>query len=200
MPAGQVRISFPSKGTISEKGGLMKKLFIILMIAFALLVFFDACKKKGPETEPVQEQVEKVDEDVPKVDRPVLSEEEIFEKRSLEEANKAGYLKKVFFDFDKYDIKDSMKPVLHRNADWLLKHPRVEILLEGHCDERGTFEYNMALGEKRAESSLNYLISLGIKPERVKIISYGKTRPVVKGVDEESHYQNRRVEFVIIKK
>jgi len=178
----------------------MKRLFVILLIVVALLVFFDSCKKKGPETEPVQESVEKVDEDVPKVDRPVLTEEEIFQKRSLEEANKAGYLKKVFFEFDKYDIKDNMKPVLHRNADWLLKHSQVEILLEGHCDERGTFEYNMALGEKRAESSLNYLISLGIKPERVKIISYGKTRPEVKGVDEESHYQNRRVEFVIIKK
>lgn len=178
----------------------MKRLFIIIFIGFALLIFFDSCKKKGPETEPVQETVEKVDEDIPKVDRPVLTEEELFQKRSLEEANKAGYLKRIYFDFDKYDIKDNMKPVLHRNADWLLKHGNVEILMEGHCDERGTFEYNMALGEKRAESALNYLVSLGIKPDRVKIISYGKTKPVMKGMDEESHYQNRRVEFVIIKK
>jgi peptidoglycan-associated lipoprotein len=93
-----------------------------------------------------------------------------------------------------------MKPVLNRNADWLLKHPPVEILIEGHCDERGTFEYNMALGEKRAEAALNYLVSLGVKPERIKIISYGKNRPLVKGMDEESYYQNRRDEFVIIKK
>ena len=184
----------------SDKGGLMKRLFIIILVGFALLIFFDSCKKKGPETEPVQETVEKVDEDVPKVDRPVLTEEEIFHKRSLEEANKAGYLKMIHFDFDKYDIKSNMKPVLHQNADWLLKHGQVEILMEGHCDERGTFEYNMALGEKRAESALNYLVSLGIKPERVKIISYGKTKLMVKGMDEESHYQNRRAEFVIIKK
>jgi len=178
----------------------MKKIFVILLIGFALLLFFDSCKKKAPKTEPVKESVEKVDEEVPQIERPMLSEEELFEKRSLEEVNKAGYLKRIHFDFDKYDLKDNMKPVLNRNADWLLKHPPVEILIEGHCDERGTFEYNMALGEKRAEAALNYLVSLGVKPERIKIISYGKNRPLVKGMDEESYYQNRRDEFVIIKK
>ena len=178
----------------------MKKLLVTFLIILSMLVFFDSCKKKAPKTEPVKESVEKVGEEVPKIERPVLTEEELFEKRSLEEVNKVGYLKIIHFDFDKYYIKDNMKPVLHRNADWLLKHPNVKILIEGHCDERGTFEYNMALGEKRAESTLNYMISLGIKPERVKIISYGKNRPVVKGVDEETHYQNRRSEFIIIKK
>lgn len=178
----------------------MKKILVTFLVVVAMVVFFDSCKKKAPETEPVKETVEKVEEEAPKIEKPVLTEEELFEKRSLEEVNKAGYLKKIHFDFDKYYIKDNMKPTLHRNADWLLKHPEVEILIEGHCDERGTFEYNMALGEKRAEATLNYMISLGIKPERVKIISYGKTRPVVKGVDEETHYQNRRAEFVIIKK
>ena len=178
----------------------MKKILVTILIVLAMVVFFNSCKKKAPEIEPVKETVEKVEEEAPKIEKPVLSEEELFEKRSLEEVNRVGYLKKIHFDFDKYYIKDNMKPVLHRNADWLLKHTAVEILIEGHCDERGTFEYNMALGEKRAESTLNYMISLGIRPERIKIISYGKTRPVMKGVDEDTHYQNRRSEFVIIKK
>jgi len=180
----------------------MKRLLTVLLLGLSLVVFFDSCQKKAAKTEPVEggAAVEQVDEAPTRVEKPVLTEEELFEKRSLEEANKAGYLKKVHFDFDKYDIKESMKPILHRNADWLLKHGSVVILIEGHCDERGTFEYNMALGEKRAEAALNYLITLGVSPERVKIVSYGKTRPLVKGVDEETYYQNRRAEFVIVKK
>jgi peptidoglycan-associated lipoprotein len=180
----------------------MKRLFIIILIGFSLIVFFDSCKKKSVKTEPVKEptDIEKVGEETPQISRPVLTEEELLHKRSLEEVNKAGYLKKIHFDFDKYIIKDNMKPILHRNADWLLKHTSVQILIEGHCDERGTFEYNMALGEKRAEAARNYLVSLGISNNRIRIISYGKTRPSVRGVDEQSYYQNRRDEFIIIKK
>ena len=184
------------------KGGDMKRILIVLMVGLSLMVFFDACGKKTTKTEPVTEgpAVEQVDETAPRVDRPVLTEEELFEKRSLEDANKAGYLTRIYFDFDKYTVKESMKPILHRNADWLLKHGTVDILVEGHCDERGTFEYNMALGEKRAEATLNYIISLGVSPQRIKIVSYGKTRPLVKGVDDETYSQNRRSEFIIIKK
>ena len=180
----------------------MKRLLIVLMMGVLLMFLFDGCAKKSAKTEPVAEgpAVEQVEEAAPRVERPVLTEEELFAKRSLEEANKAGYLTKIHFDFDKYNIKENMKPILHRNADWLLKHGTVEILIEGHCDERGTFEYNMALGEKRAESTLNYLISLGIAPQRLKVVSYGKTRPLVKGVNDETYAQNRRAEFVIIKK
>lgn len=177
-----------------------KRLFVIL-ISFMLVVFFSTCKKKEVKTEPVKKPVvEKVEEVTPKVEKPVLTEEEIFQKKTLEEANKEGYLKMVHFDFDKYYIKDNMKPILHANAEWLLKHLGVEILVEGHCDERGTIEYNIALGEKRASAAKNYLISLGVPEARLKIISYGKSKPLVRGVDEETYYQNRRSEFTITKK
>jgi peptidoglycan-associated lipoprotein len=106
----------------------------------------------------------------------------------------------IHFDFDMYSIREDMKPVMQANADWLLKFPSVEVLVEGHCDERGTIEYNIALGEKRAEAARNYLVSLGLNAAKVKIISYGKSKPLVKGVDEATYFQNRRAEFVITKK
>ena len=93
-----------------------------------------------------------------------------------------------------------MKGILHNNADWLLKHSSVVITIAGHCDERGTVEYNMALGEKRADAAMKYLLNLGIPAERMKIVSYGKNNPLVNGIDEDTHFQNRRDEFIIIKK
>jgi peptidoglycan-associated lipoprotein len=129
-----------------------------------------------------------------------LTEEEIFQRQTLEELNKKGYLKRVHFDFDKYFIRDDMKPVLQSNAEWMLKHPSVVVSIGGHCDERGTEEYNMALGEKRALSAKQYLVSLGVPGDRLRTVSYGKTKPLVRGVDDESYYMNRRDEFIIIKK
>lgn len=179
----------------------MKRIFIVGLVVLSLVFFFGSCKKKV-KTEPVTapEKVEKVDESTPRIDKPVLSEEELFEKKTLEELNAEGNLRKIHFDFDKYNIKDEMKPILHRNADWLLKHGSVVITIEGHCDERGTIEYNMALGEKRAKTTRAYLESLGVSGIRMQVVSYGKSKPVVRGVDEQTHYQNRRSEFVIIKK
>lgn len=178
----------------------MKKLLVVLFIGVALLMSLESCKKEV-KTEPVVEKpVEKVEEVKPKVEKPVLTEEEIFQQKSLDEINQEGHLKKIHFDFDKHNIKDDMKPILHRNADWLLKHSSVEIVVEGHCDERGTEEYNIALGEKRAEAAKAYLVNLGVPASSVNIVSYGKSRPAVKGVDEDTYYQNRRAEFKITKK
>ncbi|MBN2347178.1 MAG: peptidoglycan-associated lipoprotein Pal [Candidatus Aminicenantes bacterium] len=178
----------------------MKK-WLLVMLAFSLILMLGACAKKAAKVEPVQEPVvEKVEEPVAKVEKPVLSEEEIFQQKSLEELNKDQILKRIHFDFDKYTIRDDMKSILQANADWLLKFPSVEILVEGHCDERGTIEYNIALGEKRAEAAKNYLVSLGMTASKIKIISYGKSKPLVQGVDEATYFQNRRAEFVITKK
>jgi peptidoglycan-associated lipoprotein len=162
---------------------------------------FSACGKKAAKVEPVQEPVvEKVDEPVAQVEKPVLSEEELFQQKSLEELNKDQILKRINFDFDMYAIREDMKPIVQANANWLLKFPSVEVLIEGHCDEKGTIEYNIALGEKRAEAAKNYLVSLGLNAAKVKIISYGKSKPLVQGVDEASYFQNRRAEFIITKK
>lgn len=179
----------------------MKRLLIGVLIVLLTLAFFDSCKKKVA-TEPVKEQpkVESVEEPTPRMEKPELTEEEILQRKTLEEINKMGYLKKIHFDFDKYFIRDDMKPLLEANAEWLLRFPNVEIRIEGHCDERGTVEYNMALGEKRASAAKKYLGDLGVPGNRIQIVSYGKSKPLVKGVDEETHYMNRRDEFVITRK
>jgi len=178
----------------------MKK-WLLVLVALSIVLMFNACGKKAAKVEPVQGPVvEKVEEPVAQVERPVLSEEELFQQKSLEELNKDQVLKKINFDFDMYTIREDMKPVMQANADWLLKFPSVEVLVEGHCDERGTIEYNIALGEKRAEAARNYLVSLGLNAAKVKIISYGKSKPLVQGVDEATYFQNRRAEFVITKK
>ena len=176
----------------------MKKL-VILCVALMLVLLFASCGKKEAKVEP-QTAVEKVEEPTPQVARPVLSEEELFQQKSLEQLNKQGILAKINFDYDSYSIRDDMKPILEKNADWLTRFKTSMILIEGHCDERGTIEYNMALGEKRAEATRNYVAALGVTPERIKIVSYGKNKPLVKGVDDASFFQNRRAEFVIIKK
>ena len=179
----------------------MKRLLIGVLIVLLTLAFFHSCKKKVV-TEPVKEQpkVEAVEEPTPRMEKPELTEEEILQRKTLEEINKMGYLKKIHFDFDKYFIRDDMKPLLEANAEWLLRFPNVEIRIEGHCDERGTVEYNMALGEKRASAAKKYLGDLGVPGNRIQIVSYGKSKPLVKGVDEETHYMNRRDEFVITRK
>ena len=172
-----------------------------MFLALTLVLFFNSCGKKKVKTTPQKTKVEKVEEKTPKVEKPVLTEEEIFQKKSLDELNKEGHLKMIHFDFDKYNIKDDMKPILQSNSDWLLKHETVEITVEGHCDERGTVEYNLALGEKRAKAAKKYLVSLGVNEARIKTISYGKNKPLIPNAkDEDSHYKNRRAVFVITKK
>jgi len=178
----------------------MKKC-LLLLVALSLILMFNACGKKAAKVAPAQEPVvEKVEEPTTVVEKPVLSEEEIFQQKSLEELNKDQILKKINFDFDKYAIREDMKAILQANANWLLKFPTVELLVEGHCDEKGTIEYNIALGEKRAEAARNYLVSLGMNAAKIKIISYGKSKPLVLGETEESYFQNRRAEFGITKK
>lgn len=178
----------------------MKRFMIGIITVLVIVAFFNSCKKEVVTAPPKEEKVEKVEEVTPKVEKPQLSEEELFQRRTLEELNRMGYLKRIHFDFDKYFIREDMKPILEKNAQWLVKHPSVVITIDGHCDERGTEEYNMALGEKRAESAKNYLMNLGVPAQQMKTVSYGKTKPLVKGVDEQSYYMNRRDEFTIIKK
>ncbi|MBT3238606.1 MAG: peptidoglycan-associated lipoprotein Pal [Rhodospirillaceae bacterium] len=99
---------------------------------------------------------------------------------------------RVFFDFDRYNLKPDARRTLEKQAVWLKKHPSAGITLEGHADERGTREYNLALGDRRANSAKDYLIALGISANRVKTISYGKERPVALGSNEAAWAQNRR--------
>jgi peptidoglycan-associated lipoprotein len=109
-------------------------------------------------------------------------------------------LKDIHFDFDKYDIRSGDAEILKGNAALLMKHPTVKIQIEGHCDERGTIEYNLALGERRANSAKKYLISLGMPADRISTISYGKEKPLDQGHNEEAWRKNRRDHFIILSK
>lgn len=106
----------------------------------------------------------------------------------------------VYFDFDKSDLRQDARDVLSKNAEIILKSMAGEkIQIEGHCDERGSAEYNLALGERRVKSVQSYLTTLGVKAENLSIISFGKEKPAVNGSDEAAWAKNRRAEFVIVK-
>ena len=106
-------------------------------------------------------------------------------------------LKDVHFDFDKYDIRSGDAKTLDANAAWLKSNTTMLVLIEGHCDERGTNEYNLALGERRAKAAMNYLVSQGVAQNRVSIISYGEQRPVCTEHDEACWAKNRRAHFLV---
>ena len=106
-------------------------------------------------------------------------------------------LKEVYFDFDKYDIRPEDAKTLDANATWLKSNADNLLLIEGHCDERGTNEYNLALGERRAKATMNYLVSQGIQANRITIISYGEERPVCNEKTEACWAKNRRANFLV---
>jgi peptidoglycan-associated lipoprotein len=122
---------------------------------------------------------------------------------SLEAARKGqapapSPLKDVFFDFDRYDLRADAREVLKNNAGWLKANASARVEIEGHADERGTNEYNLALGAKRAQSAKDYLVTLGISKERLSTISYGEELPVCKDNNEGCWQKNRRDRFVVI--
>ena len=116
------------------------------------------------------------------------------------EVFESSLLKDIHFDFDKYDIRPGDAEILKGNAALLTRYPKMKIQIEGHCDERGTVEYNLALGERRANSTKKYLITLGIAGDRVSAISYGKERPLDPGHNEEAWAKNRRGHTIILSK
>ena len=110
---------------------------------------------------------------------------------------KASPLRDIFFDFDKSLLRADMKKSLAENVRWLKANPGASIIIEGHCDERGTVEYNQALGQRRAASVKSYLVAAGIGTKRIKVVSYGKERPFAAGHDESAWQWNRRAHFVL---
>ena len=127
---------------------------------------------------------------------PILEEEPLL-VQSLDELNRESPLVPVFFTYDSSEIGPDAQSDLQRNATTLRQYSNWVITVEGHCDERGTAEYNLALGERRALAARNYLITLGISDDRLRTISYGKEFPFVPGQDEEAFQLNRRAHFVI---
>jgi peptidoglycan-associated lipoprotein len=162
-----------------------------LILVLVLLLVLPACAKK--EAVPIEEEVEPIEE-VPPPPPPL--EEEPEPEEVVEEAEPI-ILEDVFFDFDKYNVKDEYKSVLSGNADILIANPEVKLLVEGHCDERGTNEYNLALGEKRAKAVIDFLVAYGVQMRRLSMVSYGEERPFDSGHDEAAWAKNRRAHMVM---
>jgi peptidoglycan-associated lipoprotein len=180
---------------------------LIFTLAFLLvgtLSLVNSCKKKPPKTTEEAKPAEAPTPGATQVSPPPRPTPAAVESspldQSVEALNRAGYLKDAFYDYDKYDLRDDARAALTADAEWLKKYPSVQVLIEGHCDERGTSEYNMALGDKRANAAKEYLVSLGIDQARVKTVSYGKERPFCSESTESCWQQNRRAHLVITAK
>ena len=173
----------------------MKKYILILISLFLFTCLVGCPKKTGlkPAVEPTktESKAETKDEITPE---PLQDEDVMSESGDLSEKVD---LKRIHFEFDKYRLTDEAKEILAENARVLRNNSKVRITIEGHCDERGTVEYNLALGERRAQAARDYLIELGVPANRIGIISYGKERPMEYEQNESAWSKNRRDEFVI---
>jgi peptidoglycan-associated lipoprotein len=112
-------------------------------------------------------------------------------------SGEGGPLEDIHFEYDQADLTDQARGILERNAQWINAHPAAKVRVEGHCDDRGTVEYNLALGERRAQSTRDYLVSLGVAGDRLATVSYGKERPVDTGMSESAYARNRRAHFAV---
>ena len=131
---------------------------------------------------------------------PPMPAEDTIGSKSLDDLNRDSPLRPLFFELDSSDVSSDGQQILQANAAVLKKYPTMQITIEGHCDERGTAEYNLALGERRALAAKNYLVSLGIAADKVKTVSYGKEFPFDPGHDDSAWQKNRRAHFVITAK
>lgn len=190
----------------------MKRIFLCLLAVFLI---FSCAKPKVVSTspkeitpaekeEPKKEIAPKVEEmDVTKKLNPEEVSPQMIAKAQMTNDNiekeNSVLAKMIHFDFDKYELKKEAKDVLNEIAEYLRAHPTVRIIIEGHCDERGTREYNLALGMKRAEVAKKYLVDLGIDAKRIEITSFGEDKPLVNEHNEEAWAKNRRDEFKKIK-
>jgi len=175
-------------------------LVIVALMALSLFVVA-GCAKKTTTVEPVEEKVEIKDDSTwqeptePKVDEAALKAEAAARAKSeaVEELSSVT----IHFAFNSYELDEEARAILALKANIMRKYTDVGVVIEGHCDERGTEEYNLALGERRARASYEHLVILGVAPERMKIVSFGEERPLDPGHNETAWAKNRRAEFVV---
>jgi len=167
------------------------RLNILVILSVLLMIFVMGCPKKPIEDESMNKPATPAKDTTGQITEPKPPEEPV-----VKELTDADF-RVAYFDFDKYNLRGDAREALEYNARVLRENPNVRVLIEGHCDERGTVEYNLALGEKRANAARDYITSLGINGSRLETISYGKERPVKLGHDEASWQANRRAKFTI---
>ncbi len=184
------------------------------LIVFSALTFAACGPKKSPTVRPMPEPPPSAAPTEPTPpsprppepvqEQPVVPSQPIAEStidsKPLDELNKEGLLKPAFFSYDASELSQEAQQVLNEDAAVLKQHPTWVVTIEGHCDERGTAEYNLALGERRAVAARTYLVSLGIGADRLHTVSYGKEFPFDPGHEESAWAQNRRAHFVITAK
>lgn len=186
--------------------------FILLCIVMLSLALTVSCAKKSPESTTDSDQAEATETQATESetdtaqadeDEDELTEEEIEARKKAEaeareetaDARDQFVSEKVYFEFDDSSLTEEAREVLQSKVQWLRDHPDACVIIEGHCDERGTDEYNLALGSRRAESVKDFLTKAGIDGSRLTTISYGEERPAVEGQNEEAWAKNRRAEF-----
>jgi peptidoglycan-associated lipoprotein len=175
-----------------------------IVLALALATAFAACGKKTPPPPPPPPPVvpqapppAPPPPPRPEVVAPVVDEYARIKAMSAEDIEKSGLLAEVYFDFDKADIREQDRAVLAKDAEALKKFDFLRVTVEGHCDERGAVDYNLALGDRRAKAAYDYLVSLGVPADRLKIVSYGKEVPACTQSTEECWQKNRRAHFTV---
>jgi len=190
---------------------MQKKLFkgLALLMALTGLMFFVSCAETEVQpTTPDAPKAQITDQDAEMMEKDAAAEEanQEAERRAIEEeairkeqeaARNMFISEDIYFDYDDSSLKSAAQTVLQRKAVWLRNNPEVAVLLEGHCDERGTTEYNLALGDRRANSAKTFLLDMGIDSSRMRTISYGEEMPVDRAHNEEAWAKNRRVHFTI---
>ena len=190
---------------------IRNSLLLVMFVSISMLVFWgcpkktevtaapEAQKETAPEAKEEQKAEQKPEQ---KPEATAVTEEakpaaqEAKEETKERAASGASGLQPIYFDFDRSFVRDDAKSVMKANAEWLKANPKAKVKIEGNCDERGTKEYNQALGQRRASSAKKYLTDLGIAAKRISLISYGKEKPVCTEHNEECWQKNRRDDFV----
>jgi peptidoglycan-associated lipoprotein len=188
---------------------------LVMAVFAALVLLLGGCKSSGkakpapelpqPRSTPVAESTPAPDEATSVAQEPGITTSQISSDSvgsgelpaDIETLNAKGYIKDAYFESDKSELRDDTRELLASDASWLKQYPTIKVLIEGHCDERNTADYNLALGWRRANAVRDYLVTLGVSGDRLSVISYGEERPFALGHDEASWTQNRRVHFRI---
>jgi peptidoglycan-associated lipoprotein len=180
----------------------MKKnnvLRLLVMAAMTALLAAGCAKKPAPEAVAPAPAIERpMVSEMPTQPVPGFQDQAVSDMPVAPELASVAGLQRIHFAFDQHTLSDQARETLAGNAAWMKANPGARVVIEGHCDERGSDEYNLALGERRALAAQSYLISLGIAGNRLSTISYGEERPLAPGRDEEAWAQNRRAEFKVV--
>ena len=187
----------------------MKKLSVLnlLVVVAAALLLASGCAKKpamdnmaATETAaPAAATTQMPSQEVSGINEQAVAEQPTSEAANAGQSQAAMGLNRINFDFDQYTLTPAATAVLAANAAYMQSNPTIKVRIEGYCDERGSDEYNLALGERRAQAAMNYLVSLGVAKDRLSTISYGEEMPLDPGHNEEAWAKNRRDEFKVVR-